>query len=164
MKKLLSLLTILAIITNSELHAQPLQQFRNEKEMYGLKDKDGNIVVPARYTFIGRFNEGMAAVNILGNVYERTAWGEPRVRGGKWGYINERGEEIIPLEYEDAWPFFEGLAVAKLKGKFGFIDKSGKEVIPFIYDGVYDYGFQKGKARVSLKDKSLTIDASGKIL
>jgi hypothetical protein len=44
----------------------------------------------------------------------------------------------VPLEYENAWSFSEGLA-AVLKGdKLGFIDTKGRIAVPFIYDDVID--------------------------
>jgi hypothetical protein len=34
---------------------------------------------------------------------------------------------VIPLKYDDAGDFSEGLAPVKLNGRWRFIDKSGKE-------------------------------------
>lgn len=60
---------------------------------------------------------------------------------GKYGYINERGEEIIPCQYEDADSFNKnGLAAVSVlrdgREQWGFINKSGEEVIPLDYDQV----------------------------
>ena len=27
----------------------------------------------------------------------------PVKKNGKWGYLNENGEEVFPFEYDDAW-------------------------------------------------------------
>ncbi|ROT08975.1 hypothetical protein EEL49_05650 [Muribaculaceae bacterium Isolate-104 (HZI)] len=79
-----------------------------------------------RYDQIDAFSEGMAAVR----------------RDGKWGYINLKGEEVIPCQFSDAFPpgqFSEGLACVvddrseednKLWNKrVGFINKKGEFVI-----------------------------------
>jgi hypothetical protein len=48
---------------------------------------------------------------------------------GKWGLIDESGNEIIALKYDEAVPFYHGLAAVCLNGKWGYIDESGKQVI-----------------------------------
>jgi hypothetical protein len=53
---------------------------------------------------------------------------------GKYGYINEKGAEVIPCIYENACNFSDGLACVKAGGKCGFIDKRGKTAIPFVLD------------------------------
>jgi hypothetical protein len=47
---------------------------------------------------------------------------------GKWGFIDTAGKEVIPLKYDVAGWFCEGLAMVILNGKYGFIDKTGKYV------------------------------------
>lgn len=47
----------------------------------------------------------------------------------KWGYVNEKGEEVIPLIYEFALPFYNnGLAIVEKNNKIGFIDKNNLSV------------------------------------
>lgn len=53
----------------------------------------------------------------------------PAKKYSKWGFINKRGEWIIPNEYEEVYFFSEGLAAAKYFGNWGFIDRHGKWVI-----------------------------------
>ena len=74
---------------------------------------------------------------------------------GKYGYINEKGEEVIECQYDIAYGFGEnGLAAVGEKTgqvdgsgddlyKWGFIDYKGKVVIPFMYDNVCEAGFKK---------------------
>jgi hypothetical protein len=59
------------------------------------------------------FSDGLAAVQV----------------DGKYGYINQKGEKIIPPIYEIAFYFKEGFAYVSYKGKWGIIDKKG-HVIP----------------------------------
>jgi hypothetical protein len=77
-------------------------------------------------------------------------------KDGKWGYVDNNGNEIIPFIYcvskvnrvSNAGDFSEGLAsVENDEGKWGYIDKTGKEVIPFIYGNAK--GFSEGVAAIS---------------
>lgn len=56
----------------------------------------------------------------------------------KYGYIDNYGEIIIPLIYENADEFFsDEIAVVKLKGKYGAVNFYGDVVIPFEYSRLH---------------------------
>lgn len=55
----------------------------------------------------------------------------PIFKNGKWGYVNENGDTIIPFVYDAARPFSDGLAAVKKDRYFGFIDYNNKVVIDF---------------------------------
>jgi hypothetical protein len=57
----------------------------------------------------------------------------------KYGYINERGEEVIAPRFDDAWRFANGLAAVKAEGKYGYIDEQGKIVIPPRFARVHNF-------------------------
>ncbi|MDO4700882.1 MAG: WG repeat-containing protein [Moraxella sp.] len=86
--------------------------------------------------------------------------------GGKYGFVNKDGKVIIPLQYDGASDFSEGVAAVKKNGKYGYIDKNGKAVIAFQYD--YAGGFQNGQAQVGARDGKTPyyfyIDKAGKVL
>ena len=72
----------------------------------------------------------------------------PVEKDGKWGFIDNTGKLVIPLEFESAREFHEGLAlVAKGKQK-SFIDTSGRVVIKPQFDLVDD--FSEGLAAVNI--------------
>lgn len=50
-------------------------------------------------------------------------------QNGKWGYVDEDGEEVIKPQYEDAKSFSNGLAGVCKDGKWGFINTDGYMVI-----------------------------------
>jgi hypothetical protein len=82
----------------------------------------------------------------------------------KYGFMDANGAEVVPLKYDYAHNFSEGLAAVKLNGKWGFIDKMGKEVIPLKYDNVsalFCDGFWEGLAPVELNGKWGFINKSG---
>lgn len=92
-----------------------------------------------------------------------------------WGYINEKGEMVIPESYKDAEIFGDkGLAPVKEKKLWGFIDSSGKMVIAEGYEitakGFSMFlknnikGFHNGLARVSAKKKWGFINEKGELL
>jgi hypothetical protein len=82
-------------------------------------------------------------------------------RNNQWGYKDiNTGKVIIPLKYDVAAHFSEGLATVELNKKCGFIDKTGKEVVPLKYDVASH--FSEGLARVKLNRKWGFIDKTGK--
>lgn len=83
------------------------------------------------YDQLGEFSDGYAAV----------------CKNEKWGYINHKGDEIIPCTYESALPFNENLAPVCKGGKWGYINLKGEVVIPFKYDVANS--FSDGMAHVS---------------
>jgi hypothetical protein len=85
-----------------------------------------------------------------------------RAKGKQWGFIDETGELVIPLEYEKTVFFSEGFAAVRKNGKWGAIDKTGKPFIPFIYDWVFC--FYRGIGIVMKNGKYGLIDKTGKEL
>ena len=90
-----------------------------------------------KYTYTGTFKEGLARV---------------KNQQGLWGYINKKGIEVIPCQFENAQDFSEGLAIIRNKeGLAGYIDKNGQIVIECQYIDAYD--FHEGIAAVRIGEK-----------
>ncbi|ROI10055.1 WG repeat-containing protein [Chryseobacterium sp. H3056] len=53
---------------------------------------------------------------------------------GLGGFINQKGEVVIPLIYDHYAIFSNGLSVIRHNGKWGIINRSNETVIPFKYD------------------------------
>ena len=73
----------------------------------------------------------------------------------KHGYINTKGEVVVPLEYDGAYYFSEGLApVMKYDAdgneKCGFVNTKGEVVVPLEYDVAFS--FSDGLAPVMKRD------------
>ena len=64
-----------------------------------------------QYRNVGKFNEGLAPV---------------QAPSGKWGFINQRQQWVIPPQYDEAREFQNGQAPAKQHGKWGFINRKGQ--------------------------------------
>ena len=82
----------------------------------------------------------------------------PYSKNEKWGYINNEGKIAVPLQYEQAYRFYNGFASVKLNEKYGLIDETGKVIIPILYDECN--GFSEGLASVKKNDKWGFIDKS----
>lgn len=82
---------------------------------YGFANKaTGQIVIPPIYEidYSGwSFNEGLIPVK----------------KDGKYGYINEHNQIVIPFNYDDAFEFSEGFAVVQRYGKYGYVDRFGHD-------------------------------------
>ena len=86
------------------LHSEEGYQYRewgHLKGNYGIY-YDGKMRTDFIYEECGSYSEGLMAV----------------CQNGKWGYVNESGEVIIPLEYDASWPQFK-------VDWDGFMDKQG---------------------------------------
>lgn len=64
---------------------------RKFSEGYGVLNIHGNIIVPVgSYHYMDGFTNGYARV----------------CKNDKWGIINEKGEVVLPLEYDSVWKFY----------------------------------------------------------
>ncbi|MEI6754067.1 MAG: WG repeat-containing protein [Paludibacter sp.] len=69
-----------------------------------------------------------------------------------FGYINEKGNLKIKMQYDKAFDFNEKRARVELNGKIGFINRKNKRVIPIEYDTAA-IQFKNGLLRVSKHEK-----------
>lgn len=110
-----------------------IQSYYNSiRYKWEIIDKTGETVVaiPDRYTYVSEFSDDLA---VVGN-FDSGGTGY-RGRRIKYGYIDKTGKLAIPMIYDNAQSFENGLAVVGVGDKTGVIDKAGDEVIPLVYDG-----------------------------
>ncbi|MBE0684837.1 MAG: WG repeat-containing protein [Anaerolineaceae bacterium] len=74
----------------------------------------------------------------------------PVFKSGKAGYINPSGTITIPIEYDDAINFSEGLAAIQQGEIWGYLNASGELVIPPSFDQAFS--FHNGLAKVKVKE------------
>jgi hypothetical protein len=90
----------------------------------GFCDADKNVVIEPKYDDVDLFVEGLAKVKLDGN----------------FGFINQEGKEITPINYYLVYPFSGAMACVCIgfdipfhsgmrQQTYGFIDKSGNEII-----------------------------------
>nr|WP_241254687.1 WG repeat-containing protein [Brevibacillus sp. SYP-B805] len=111
--------------------------------LWGAVTANGTMIVPAAYSSIEPFQDGVAAVE----------------KNGKWGYINRQGKLVIPLQFQYGYGFANGSAIVKKNNRWGVIDKNGKVVIPFIYNNLVKLSF--GLAATRIKDKWVVVQKGG---
>ncbi|MBR0217778.1 MAG: WG repeat-containing protein [Clostridia bacterium] len=89
---------------------------KGEGFRWGLVNLRGEIVSDAQWQLANfepmDFPEGLQCV----------------MKDGKWGYIDETGAIALPLMYDRAYSFENGLAWVKIGNRCGYIDHEGKEV------------------------------------
>ena len=56
-------------------------------------------------------------------IFENTEGLAYHGKNGKYGFIDQSGNFVIPSIYDDASNFSEGFAAVKQKGKWGYISK-----------------------------------------
>lgn len=84
-------------------------------------------------------------------------------KGKLYGYINEKGEYVIPPSFDDAGPFYQDVAVV-LKGKlYGVINSKGEMLVAPTYEKAITYA-PEGKITVMKNGKWGVIDRNGKVL
>lgn len=123
----------------------------DEHGQSGLIDINGRFVIPCEYSFIAngfddkyvyvekyskggfiRKNTGEIVIPFIYEMNTLDGWSfneglVPVKKSGKYGFINEENEVVIPFEYDGAGAFSEGFAVVTKFGKYGYIDRYGKD-------------------------------------
>jgi hypothetical protein len=85
---------------------------------------------------------------------------KPKAKNEIWGYTDSKGRPFIKPQFEFAWYFKKGIALAQQNKKWGFIDQAGNFVIPCKFDELEC--FSCGLAQAELNGKWGYIDTSGK--
>lgn len=94
----------------------------NAAYQWAVIDNQGNFIVPfGKYGWIDGFDSGLARVRTHSisesardsviSYFNLSEGGDSGVicnnsKGYKWGIINERGEEVLPLVYDNIWNFY----------------------------------------------------------
>ena len=74
---------------------------QNNDRQYGVITADGVEIIPfGKYDWIDGFDKGLARVK-LGKVSNGI-----KDNNAKWGLVNERGNIVLPIEYDDIWNFY----------------------------------------------------------
>jgi len=83
-------------------------------------------------------------------------------KDGEYGYINREGKIAIPIQFNSAENFSEGLAVVNFgeDEPYSYIDKSGEIIIDAQFDDARS--FSEGLAAVSIDMQWGFIDKTGK--
>lgn len=101
-----------------------LEKFKdNESGKYGLRDKNANVVIAPDYD------------EIEGSVWVGRGW--TLRQGDKWGAVNERGEWMFPVEYDEINTYSNGGHKLVKDGKVGYCNSEGVVSVDFLYDTLH---------------------------
>lgn len=126
-----------------------------DTELFGYLDAtSGKVVIEAKYADAGKFAGGMAAVDAGNrNVSVIDKSGKALLTGldggwlvldkilgvkdGKYGVWNNKGEAVIPAEYDAIEPVYASFLLTR-GDKIALANGKGKMLTDFIYEGVTD--------------------------
>ena len=85
--------------------------FDSKFALYDIKN--AKFITDFKYDYVEyqySSKEKLARFNIGGRITANTLLYDAVVEGGKWGYLNEEGQEVITAKYDAAMPFKDGVA------------------------------------------------------
>ncbi|MBQ4409894.1 MAG: WG repeat-containing protein, partial [Firmicutes bacterium] len=110
---------------------------------YGYVDKTGKEVIPCTFADGSMFKDGYAYV---------------KDKDYRVGYIDTKGETVIPFHYEYAYGYGEGLFVVGHAGQYdnyyGMVDINDTQVVPITYT---DLSIAKNGIAYAIKDGEIVI-------
>lgn len=112
----------------------------------GFINSNGEMIIPADYSYVYDFTEGLACVT----------------KDGQSFYIDKNNTVVLKPNFKNAMPFSDGYAVVSENLKYGFINKKGMVVIPLTYNDARS--FNNEVAWVKENEKWLCINKNNKIL
>lgn len=156
-----------------EGRAQYSMVYSKDQYLYGYLDKLGREIIPAKYQYASDFNKGKAVVKIkpydyelIGingeslNKYNYASVGSlsdglmafQKNTGGKFGFIDEKGNVVIEPKFSSVQPFMESRSVVNISdleniiNQYGLIDENGSYAIR----PKYNYIMLLGEHRVAV--------------
>ncbi len=82
---------------------------------------------------------GLAFLACIG-LFVASEVGEAEKATWRWGFVDNTGKVVIPLEWEGARGFENGRAAVQRDGRWGFIDTEGSPVVAPTFAQLCDYG------------------------
>lgn len=133
------------------------------RNSYGYIDKSNKMIIEPNFNFASSFKNGVASVLINnsnglidkeGNLLTKEPFfidNDSKFSNGllpickkvedkfKYGYLNEKGKEVIPVIYDKADNFTNNYAIVEVNNKKGALDTTGQVVIPIEYDYIINF-------------------------
>ncbi|MEM1406963.1 MAG: WG repeat-containing protein [Bacteroidota bacterium] len=133
MLKFFKLLLLLCAVFTSTTRSYGIEyQIFEESGRVGLKDEEGEILIPAVYEDLGWSNDLKKPIKQVIGFQSN----------GLWGLISLENKQLVSPLYSRLYPFTNNLLAAARKGKvsgfdyFGVINLNGKVAVPFKYSSV----------------------------
>lgn len=87
---------------------------------YGYMNAQGKLIIPAIYSEVGPFQDGLAVVS----------------KEELFGIIDKKNQLIIDFQYDEVSEFVKNRAIVRQGEKYGVINRSGKWVFPLEFDDI----------------------------
>ncbi|WP_134682632.1 WG repeat-containing protein [Brevibacillus migulae] len=134
--------------------------YDKKSSLYGYIDKQGKVVIPAKYRYASSFEHGLASVNVDPEGYQE-----------QLGLITPKGEYVVKPDYAVISYVNNGLwAVGKgdeaidiplhYTAKYALVNQQGQFLTDFIYDEIAPFEGQYASVQEGLH--TYLIDQSGK--
>ena len=165
MKKIVLILSLILLLSNCAVAQETVSantQIKNsdvevfsDDNKFGIKDKNGNILVPAEYKKLVRVGE-TSWITLKGSRYglmdnSGNFLIKPKYRhverillkyvkfgnDNDYGLYDETGKVIIPAEFSSIEPLFGQMFLTCKKYKYGVYDINGQKLLPNNYDDIY---------------------------
>ena len=95
-----------------------------EGESYGLKNKEGDVLIRAKYENVSVYSKNVITVK----------------KNDKWGIINVKDEIVLPFEYEGFIYLTEDRFITGNSKMVSLIDLKGKDISPYNFEDISLYG------------------------
>jgi hypothetical protein len=192
MKKIMSLLVaVFTSFTFAQDSIPTIKFLESENGKFGLTDMDGNILVDTIYdenVYISlnqikgeaMFKKGgnwmivnyknevvldLSSYSSFSTSFSKGLLSVTDENTGKSGYINRKGEIVIPFKYEMTYSFEEDFpyATASVNGKWGIIDTEGNWIMGPKYEHIYEI-ISENEFIVLIEGTYYGVNLAGKIL
>lgn len=135
--------------------------YENNQWIYGYVDRNGRVMISAKYEVANDFNNSKTVVKLVKGPYEIIDINGNTIQNfkypfvgnisegllafkeeidGKFGYINEEGDVVINPQFGSVEAFRSGVAVVNIsmdfENKYGLIDEKGNFIIQPIYNDI----------------------------
>ena len=127
-----------------------LISYRSDDFKLGILNKQGEVVVASEYVQFGQVGEGLI----------------PFMSKSDWGYMNTKGEIVIPAMYSNAKPFNEGYAWVKQStfGNYYCINTDAQVVFELPEGEVPVTEFHNGLSLVQSDDSCKYVNTKGNVI
>lgn len=121
-----------------------LKYFKSKDSLVGVKDQNGNIIIPAEFRVYSVLEDGDLVTEET--IYFDGSKKDEAQEKDAWGYVYDKKGNFLyrPFFYDNGADYFsEGVRRFVKNGKVGFADRNGKTIIEAKHDFVspFNYGY-----------------------
>lgn len=143
MKKIFGTLLLIPLLSFSQ-EKGALMYFKTKDSLVGVKDSDGQIIVPAQFEVFSFLKDGEPVKGKT--IYFDGPKKDETEEKNAWGYVYDRKGNFLyrPFFYDNGADYFsEGVRRFVRNGKVGFADRNGKVIIEAKHDfaSPFHYGY-----------------------